>query len=216
MGVAFVAACLLGATQQADAVCGNSSLPPPVPEPSRATLIVCESALNKYASAVLPLTRSTPITVTISIPNPFLIPPVIHISFDGTATASVTSIVFDVTAAATNVQADISGHILGFPYNGRVSTTVNTVINPNPEELLVFPGPMFMLPRVEIISGVSINAPFVVNVGASLQVAPIPLDAVVLHLWSPRGTRDVILNADHHALTRHNGYLELKGDVRIR
>lgn len=207
---------LLFFARQAAALCGDAGTPLPPQGDEDGRLIVCESAMNKFALAVLPLSRSTDISISIHIPNPFLIPPTINIRIDGSASATVTRLVFDVTEAAVSVSADAIGQILGFPFQVRLSSTVDVSIDPANESLIFSPGRMSVRPSITPVAGVQVQLPFPINLNPSLAIPEMPLDAVVLQVQTPNGSRDMKLDAYHQEISRHDGFLELKSNVRVR
>lgn len=211
-----VALMLLLVARQAAAICGTAGTPLPPHGDEDGRLIVCESAMNKFAQAVMPLSRSTDFSISIHIPNPFLIPPTINIRIDGTASATVTRLVFDVTEGAVTVSADALGQILGFPFQARMSSTVDVSIDPASESLIFSPGRMSVRPSITLIAGVNATLPFPINLNPSLAIPEMPLDAVVLRVQTPNGSRDMKLDAYDQEISRHNGFLELKSHVRVR
>jgi hypothetical protein len=74
---------------------------------------------------------------------------------------------------------------------------------------------MLMVPSVTLL-GVTLRAPFPVDVGPALTVPPIPLAAAPFEIETPAGPRSFVLASRNLQLSLQNGYLEVKGDALFR
>jgi len=179
------------------------------------TLRIHESALNDFANALGPLTRVQSFGFTVWVPNPFLIPPVVPVEYNCQATALVTGIAFDITSAGTNVRATVSGTICGLAYQAPLSSAVVISIDQTQRALRIQPMPISVRPAVNFI-GLRITSPFAVNVGSSLTVPSIPLDAAPFEIETAAGPRTFVLVGRGLQLSRQDGFLEIRGNVRFR
>lgn len=199
----------------AAATCGDGSPAPPAGNED-GVLRVCESALNLYALAVLPLSHSESVSVRILVPNPFGFPPLISIRHNGTAAANVTSLRFDIGPGSVVARASAIGTVFGIPISANLMATVSLTIDPVTENLIVDPGPMSIQPSVQFLPGIRVSLPFPINVESSISIPPIPLDAVLMNIDTVDGEREIHIDVFNQDLTYHEGFLELKGNVRFR
>jgi hypothetical protein len=183
------------------------------------TLRVRESALNEFAAAVQPLTitRTWSFTLWLLVPNPFLfgIPTPVPVPFSCLATASVTGLVFDIAPGSATVRGNVNGTVCGIGYQSTLSTAIAISLDPAGAALVIRPGALGLTPTVTF-QGYSIRAPFSIDVAPALTVASIPLEAALLEIETPTGARRLVLNGRNLQLSRHDGYLEIKGDALFR
>lgn len=183
------------------------------------TLRIRESALNRFAAAVQPLTlsRSMSFTLWIPVPNPFLfgIPTPVPIPFTCNATASVTGLSFDVDPGLASVRGNVTGTVCGVAYQSTLASFVTISLDPARRALVIMTGPMLMIPNVNFL-GFTLTAPFAVNVAPALTLPPIPLESAPLEIETPAGPRNLIVSGRNLQLTLQNGFLELKGDAVLR
>ena len=180
------------------------------------TLRIRESTLDRFATAVGPLAWSQNFSFTLWVPNPFLIPPVIPVSVTCTASALVTGLDFDITSGGTSVRGNVSGRVCGIAYTPQpLTASVAIFIDQAQRALVILPTSMSFRPRVNF-AGLGINAPFTVAVAPSITVPPIPLDAAPFEIETAAGPRTFVLVGRGLVLSRQNGYLEIRGDVRFR
>jgi hypothetical protein len=180
------------------------------------TLRIRESTLDRFATAVGSLAWSQNFTFTLWVPNPFLLPPVVPLFFNCTATARVTGLDFDITPGGTSVRGSVSGGVCGIAYPTQpLTASVAISIDQSQRALIIQPTSMNFQPRVNVL-GFGINAPFTVAVSPSITVPPIPLDAAPFEIETAAGPRTFVLVGRNLALSRQNGYLEIRGDVRFR
>jgi hypothetical protein len=200
----------------------NFNRPPPpawnvgVPGTEDGRLGISESTLNEMAAAISPLTYSGTVNVPFPIPNPFfpLGPPFWVIYFPCSASAQVTGLQFDVNAepAPINVRGQVTGQLCGWiPVNGAISTTTSVTHDPNARTLRIRTSATNFSPTV-----LGIPLPFTVNVGPALTVPPIPFRATVLDLETPGGPMAFLLRGEDVALTRRNGFIEVRGNLALR
>lgn len=179
------------------------------------TLRIRESALDRFAQVVGPLTWSQNFSFTLWVPNPFLLPPVIPLFFNCSATATVIGLDFEITPSVTSVRGNASGRICGIAYAQPLVANVAISIDQAQRALIIRPTSMSFRPTVNVL-GFGINAPFTVAVSPSITVPPIPLDAAPFEIETAAGPRTFALVGRNLALSRHDGYVEIRGDVRFR
>jgi len=179
------------------------------------TLRIRESTLDRFATALGPLTWSQTFSFTVWVPNPLLLPPVIPVFFDCTATATVIGLNFEITPSGTSVSGNATGAVCGIAYAQPLSANVAISIDQAQHALNVRPTSMSFRPRVNVL-GFWIGAPLTVAVTPSITVPPIPLDAAPFEIETAAGPRNFVLVGRNLELSRHNGYLEIRGDVRFR
>jgi hypothetical protein len=172
-----------------------------------------ESALNDFAAALQPLTTSRNFKFTLWIPNPFLFGIPTPVDYSCTVTVSVAGLVFDVTPAATTVRGSVSGTLCGIGYQSSLFTTVAVSLGSGGRSLDFVPGPMRVTPTVNFL-GFRVTGP-PIDVGSALAPASVPLDAN-FEIDTPAGSRRLSLAPQNLQLSRHDGYLEIKGDARLR
>lgn len=204
-----------------DVAFSGANLPPPSPwnvgnpgaEDGR--LGISESVLDELAAALGPLTFQDNFSFPLPIPNPFfpLGPPFFFINIPCAASAVVTGLRFDVNPDPTPiaVAGQVSGSVCGLPFGGTVSTTTNVSHHAPSRTLRITTASTTLRPTV-----LGITAPFTVNVGPSLSVPPIPFRATVLELDTMGGRIQVPLSGEDVALTKRNGFIEVRGNVALR
>jgi len=201
---------------------GAGNLPSPggwtvgAPAAEDGLLGINESVLNEMTAALGPLPFQGSFNVPVPIPNPFfpLGPPFFIVNIPCGAVAVVTGLRFDIDAAPApiRVTGQVNGTVCNLPIiGGTVSSTATVVHNASSRTLRISTAPTTWRPSVG-----PFTVPFTVNVGPSLSVPAIPFRSTVLELETTAGPMAFNLSSEDIALTRRNGFIEVRGNVVLR
>lgn len=164
---------------------------------------VHESTLNKLAAALGTQTlRSTVFQVDFGF-----------FTASCVAKAHIRSVTFSIRALEIGVHASVDGEVCGVDFPGlSADTTVDVFFDAPNRRLLLSVAPKGL--RVHKKFG-----PFHPSVTvemSSLRIPPIPIESVPFPVQTARGLRDFTLSGRDVGLSLQDGFIELRGDVRLR